>query len=376
MIVLAVVVLLLAFFPALLFARNWSEYRPAPVAVAQLPALSVLIPARDEERNIGDALRAILTNRGVEFEVVVLDDHSSDRTAEIVKALAAKDARVRLASAPPLPPGWCGKEHACAVLATHAQHDVWAFVDADVRLAPDALARFAAFMEASGCDLASGVPRQITGTFLEKLLIPLIHFVLLGFLPFHRMRQSTDPALASAIGQLVIVRRTAYELVGGHAAIWNKVHDGLGLARLFRQHGRKTDLFDATDTATCRMYEHAADVWSGLAKNATEAMATPRLIGPCTALLFIGQVVPILWLILGHAEGATYLLLLLANSAWLAVRIASAVRFRQSWLGALLHPLGVTLLLVIQWQAFFAKILGRPALWKGRELATRTAAGQ
>jgi hypothetical protein len=99
------------------------------------------------------------------------------------------------------------------------------------------------------------------------------------------MRRSTDPAYASAIGQLVIVRREAYEAAGGHAAIWSKVHDGLGLARLFRSCRFKTDLFDATDTATCRMYERAADVWSGLAKNATEAMATPRLILPCSALL-------------------------------------------------------------------------------------------
>jgi hypothetical protein len=275
---------------------------------------------------------------------------------------------VRLIPAPELPSGWCGKVHACDVLSTRATHPLLVFVDADVRLSPDALARFAGFIEQSGCDLASGVPRQITGTLMEKLLIPLIHFVLLGFLPFDRMRRSTDPAYASAIGQLVIARREAYEASGGHAAIWNKVHDGLGLARLFRSCGLKTDLFDATETATCRMYERSADVWSGLGKNATEAMATPRLIVPCTLLLVGGQVLPLPLLLLTTPGTVPFQLLVAAVLLSAMLRVVSIVRFKQSGVGAFLHPLGVLLLVTIQWQALAAKVLGRPARWKGRLL--------
>jgi hypothetical protein len=348
--------------PCALFIRNSFLYQPAPAATAKTDVLlSVLIPARNEERNIAAALEAVLANRDANFEVLVLDDGSTDRTREIVAGFAAKDARVRLCDSPPLPEGWCGKVHACHQLSRYAGGALLVFVDADVRLSPDALSRFATLMESTGVDFFSGAPRQITGTWMEKLLIPLIHFALLGFLPFRRMRATTDPACAAGIGQLVIARRSSYEKAGGHAAIWNRIHDGLGLSRRFRECGLRTDLFDATDTATCRMYDRAADVWSGLAKNATEGMATPRLILPVSVLLFAGQILP--WL------------LLIRNPSWPVVlacvlsilpRLLGAVRFHQSLLSALVHPLGMFLFLVIQWQAFIARLLGRPAQWRGR----------
>ena len=175
----------------------------------------MLIPARDEEKAIGEAVEAALASRGVELEVVVLDDGSRDRTAEVVRGLAAGDPRVRLECHPDLPAGWCGKQHACAVLAQRARYDVLAFLDADVRLAPDALARAAAFLAASGAALVSGFPRQEAGTWLERLLIPLIHFLLLGFLPLRRMRAGTAPAYGAGCGQLFVARRRAYDAVGG-----------------------------------------------------------------------------------------------------------------------------------------------------------------
>ena len=152
-------------------------------------SISVLIPSRNEETNIRATLEAVLSNRGVEFEVVVLDDHSTDRTAAIISEFAARFAHVRLESAPPLPAGWCGKQHACHILAQRARHPLLVFMDADVRLAPDALPRMTGFMERSGASLASGVPRQKLGTFSERLLIPLIHFI---FAASRASRPSSD----------------------------------------------------------------------------------------------------------------------------------------------------------------------------------------
>src|SRR5207253_1301616 len=146
-----------------------------------LPAVSVLIPARNEERSIRAAVETSLASRKVEVEVVVLDDRSEDSTAKIVEDIAARDGRVRLLHGLALPPGWCGKQHACAVLDGEARYPLLAFLDADVRLAPDGLTRMVAFLWAGGADLVSGIPRQETGTFLERLVIPLIHFILLGF---------------------------------------------------------------------------------------------------------------------------------------------------------------------------------------------------
>lgn len=359
--------LILAAFPALLFVHNLALYRPLPRVPepAFAPeAVSILIPARNEEANIGAALESLLANRGVELEIVVLDDGSADRTAEIVSGIAAGDSRVRLESAPPLPPGWCGKPHACHELARHARHPLLLFIDADVRAtAPDALLRVSQLMSDSpALALASGVPHEQTGTLPEKLIIPLIHFVLLGFLPLERMRATTDPRFGAGCGQLFIARRDAYSATRGHAAIPRTMHDGVELPRLFRQHGYATDLFDATDVFTCRMYSGWREVWHGFAKNAHEGLASPRLIVPSTLLLVGGQIAPFFLV----AAGVKPLLALLACLAAYTPRLLGAVRFRQSSLGALLHPFGVLMLVAIQWHSFLRSMRGQSAVWRGR----------
>ena len=374
MTLLLIACLALALVPALVFLVNLDAYRPPPTgdpAGARRP-LSVLIPARDEERVIGAALRSVLANAGVDFEVLVLDDHSKDATAAIVESVAYCDDRVRLISGGPLPPGWCGKQHACWTLGEEARHPMMVFIDADVRLAPDALARMSAFMEATGADLASGIPHQETHGLLEKLLIPLIHFIMLGFMPIPSMRRTRMPSLSAGCGQLFIARRGPYLRAGGHAAIRSSRHDGIKLPRLFRAAGFKIDLFDATDVAECRMYRSAGEVWSGLAKNAGEALAAPRLIVPMTAILILGQVLPFVLLVpavSGRPQPwyAVQWALLVCSlcAAWLP-RFAAAARFRLSLTGAFLHPVGVFLLVTIQWYAFLRNLLGRPTSWKGR----------
>src|SRR5690606_39274800 len=231
-------------------------------------------------------------------------------------------------------------------------------------------------LQQSKADLVSGFPRQETGSFLEKLLLPLIHFLLLGFLPIWRMRASSHPAYAAGCGQLFLTRRSAYERAGGHGAIRRSLHDGLTLPRAFRRAGLRTDLFDASHLATCRMYKGSAETWRGLSKNATEGMASPAAILPWTVLLIGGQVLPpilLLYLLVrGPAESDWLWAMTLALSAagTLASYVTRAVmarRFGHSWLSVLAHPLGITLLTVLQWEALLHKALGRPARWRGRD---------
>jgi hypothetical protein len=376
-IVLAVVVLVFAAVPALLFRANLRAYRPPPTApgpydTGAVPALSVLIPARNEEHTIGTAVQAVLASRGVELEVLVLDDHSEDATADVVSAIAERDSRVRLLRGQPLPPGWCGKQFACSLLARAACHPLLLFVDADVRLAPDGLARMAAFLKQSNADLVSGIPLQETGTLVEKLVIPLNHFVLLCFLPLTRMRRNRHTAYAAGCGQLFLARSSAYEAAGGHTAIRSSLHDGITLPRAFRAAGFRTDLCDLTEIATCRMYRTAGDVWLGLAKNATEGLASPGMILPATALLMGGQVLPFVLLVAwGWLPPPVVFLAFIAVAASYFPRFAAAARFRQSWLGACLHPAGILILLAIQWHALVSTARHRPARWKGRQYPTR-----
>jgi hypothetical protein len=299
---------------------------------------------------------------------LVLDDGSTDGTAAVVTAHMQGDRRLRLIGAPRLPPGWCGKQRACHLLAGQARHPLMVFVDADVRLSPDALARIAGWLERQGLDLASGFPRERTGMLAEALIVPLIHVLLLGYLPIWLARRSRGAAFAAGCGQLIAVRRDAYLRAGGHAAIRSSRHDGLMLPRAFRRAGCTTDLFDATDLAQCRMYRGGREVWQGFAKNATEGMATRLGLPVWTVLLGGGHLLPFLLLLPALAAGDWPALAAgaLAGSIIYGTRIALVLRFRQSWWGALGHPLGVALLLALQWSALVAGWRGRPAVWRGR----------
>ena len=300
---------------------------------------------------------------------MVLDDHSEDNTAAIVSKIAILDSRVRLEKAPELPPGWCGKQHACHVLSQRARYDYLLFQDADVRLKKDCAPRLVAFMKASKAELVSGIPWQETGTWSEKMLIPLIHFVLLCFLPIKRMRMSTSPAFASGCGQLFLARKQSYEQMGGHASIKQSLHDGITLPRAYRKNGMMTDLCDVTNLAECRMYRGFGQVWFGLAKNATEGMAKPFLLTFFTIFLLIGQVIPfgivgLIW----YFESCWGLRLVSVLAVFLAysARFVAKVAFRQSFFGALMHPLGILILLAIQWYALIRQGIGKPSGWKGR----------
>jgi glycosyltransferase involved in cell wall biosynthesis len=358
--------------PALLCLWNMLLYRE-PGAISSCSALgncelpeciSVLIPARNEERVIASSLESVLASRGVRMEVIVLDDASTDRTAEIVRAIAERDPRVRLESSPALPPGWNGKQHACYVLASTAKSALLCFLDADVRLAPDALARMGLFLDRTGSDLVSGFPRQETETTLEWLLLPLIHFVLLSYLPLAAMRLVPAPGFAVGCGQFILARRDAYRKTGGHAEIRTTMHDGLLLPQLFRRHGFRTDIADLTYLATCRMYHSAREVWTGLAKNATEGMAAPLRILPFSFLLFCGQILPLLLAFSWQGRGRSFILIALGAS--FVPRLISVWKYRQPLMSALLHPAGVAVLLAIQWYALLRRIAGQQVTWKER----------
>jgi hypothetical protein len=356
----SIVIVLLAVVPAILYWINIWLYRPPPSSKAETSAVSVLVPARNEEHVIAATVESALASRGIDLEVIVLNDHSDDRTSAIVQEIAARDGRMRLIESEPLPKGWCGKQFACHQLARQARHDLLLFVDADVRLALDTASRLCGFLQQSGADLVSGVPRQETVTLLEKLLIPLIHFLLLGYLPLAAMRWFRSPAFGAGCGQIFLARRSAYEKARGHAAVKSSRHDGVTLPRAFRRAGFGTDLCDVTDLATCRMYRSARELWLGLAKNAGEGLGSLWGIVPWTVILLGGQVAPFALLLVDPMAGMA------AIAAGYSMRLHAAARFQQSRLSVVVHPLGIIVLLTIQWWALACRWIGRPIPWKNR----------
>jgi len=366
---LAIVALLLAALPAILaFANLRALLTPQPDAAIGL--VSILIPARDEAGNIGDALAAARASRGVPVEILVMDDGSTDGTADLVRAHAEQDPRVRLLTAPPLPPGWGGKNHACQRLAEAAQGPWLLFTDADVRLAPDAAAALATHARRHGLALVSGVPRQAMRSLGELLTVPMINMLLIGYLPIGRMRSTTQPSLGAACGQLMLVERQAYHAVGGHAAIRDRIHDALQLVRLVRARGLPTDLVAGARLARCRMYGSLAEAWAGFAKNAHEGMARPAALPVWTVLLGGGHLLPPA-LVLASVFGATSPWLPAASLLLsLCSRLAATVKGRESRLTIPLHPATVAVGLAIQWTALLRSRRGRPTAWKGRAYPT------
>lgn len=366
--------------PLLLTLRNWSRFprlqRRAHasnalsyVAPPGTPALSVLIPARNEAANLDCLLESLLSQDYPFAEILVYDDGSTDATPEIVRSWAKRFPQVRLERGTGLPPGWCGKQHACQQAAELARGERLLFLDADVRPNPGAISALVTEFERQRVPYLSGFPREKTETLAEQAILPLIHFVLLAYLPMDGLFWTKLPAFAAGCGQIVMVDKRRYLQAGGHAAIRASRHDGIQLPRQFRKQGLATGICDASELFECRMYAGFEQVWLGLAKNATEGMANPAVILPFTIVLGCGQVLPLpllVGLIFSGASPQAMAVTLAALGCSLATRFVNAWSFRQSWRGAWLHPLGVALLLAIQWWALLQAWRGVSVAWKGR----------
>jgi glycosyltransferase involved in cell wall biosynthesis len=218
---------------------------------ARRPDISLLVPARDEAHKLPTALAGLLAQDVT--EIVVLDDQSSDSTAAIVRRAAEADPRVRLVRGTPTPPGWTGKNWACQQLAMTACGDILLFCDADVLLAPGAVDACWAQMCAQHAEVFSVFPRQRTVTLGERLLVPLIDDVLLAFLP-HRLLRLPVPSAATANGQLLMFQRSAYDVLGGHAAVAGHINEDVALGRRTRRAGLRLGLALGGDLVSARMY--------------------------------------------------------------------------------------------------------------------------
>ena len=261
-----VVISLISVVNTLTFPRLGAGRKGRPGAV--LPRISVLVPARDEAGVIGQTVRAILAqDYPGEIELIVLDDDSSDGTAQRARQAAPGDPRLQVIPGALLPPGWAGKNWACWQLAKHASGDWLVFTDADVRWEPGALSGVTSWIERSRADCLTVWPTQETLTWAERLVVPMMMFTIIAYLPELCVRYVPWPAFSAANGQFMAFRRAAYDQMGGHAAVQNSVVEDVGLAREVKRHRLRLVMCLGNGLIHGRMYQNWPQARQGFAKN-------------------------------------------------------------------------------------------------------------
>ena len=349
---------------------------PAETPPAAVPTVAIIIPARDEAANIGRCLAAIIAQAypAERLSVVIVDDHSADDTFAIAAAVAAEHRCVSVLRSPPLPPGWVGKSHACWIGACAAgERAEWlCFIDADAWAEPALVAGAMAAVTAEKLDLLSLAPRQELQSFAERLIMPC-GLYLLGFCQDLRAVQAPESHEAVATGQFMLIRRSAYEAIGGHAAVRHAICEDLMLARAVKRSGRRVLLQDGRHVLATRMYTGWATLWIGISKNLSEMLGGPWR----TAAIAVAAVV-LAWAAVfipvadaaacaGGARSACWALApaALGSAAAFGLHIAGSAYFRiPVWYG-LLFPFGYSVGAAIAADSVRRRWLGGIS-WKGR----------
>lgn len=307
------------------------------------PEVSIIVPARDEEASLADCLQSLRAQTGAVFKIIVVDDGSTDRTREIAQSFAG----VRVISSPPLPSGWTGKNNAMVAGAAGAGGEWLLFTDADTVHLPGSLARALAEAKKETADLLSYSPEQIVATFSERAVMPVVFAELAEEYPPAKVREPASD-VAAANGQYILVKRSAYDSVGGHATVAAQILEDVALARAFRRAGLRIHFRYGSDAVRTRMYRNWAQLRDGWTKNLALLFPHPvrrafRLTG-WWLLAWISLPVPVLGF-------ALFRRIERANFTW-----------RNTLLAALLGPPIFSYLLL---KSSLAHARGRVS-WKGR----------
>lgn len=348
--------LCLAVINALAWPRIRRTAKPASVRV------SVLIPARNEEANLPDCLASVLRQGEIVSEILVYDDHSTDGTADVIRRLAAKDARIRAVPATPLLSGWCGKNFACAQLANAATGEWFLFLDADARLVDEVVARMLTEMITRKLTFLSCWPRLEMLSFWERALMPLLNFVVFSIFPAPLSLWFNRPSLALAHGACLLFERSAYERLGGHSAVRDQIFEDTRLAQLWRASGERGLCLDGQDVVRVRMYGSFGEIWQGFQKN-----FYPAFQYGVNFWLFLLFHLVVFWLPFALWIVAPNAFAVGAIACVILIRLVLAQRFGHPLWAAFLHPLGEAILLALGLSSWWRCKSGQGVAWKGRE---------
>ena len=334
------------------------------------PRVSILIPARDEAENIERCARSCLAQNYPDFEVIVLDDHSTDQTWSILKRLAAADGRLKIMQGQSLPEGWLGKYWACHQLGQAATGELLLFIDADVWFQPQALTNAISALQTEQADLLAVIPREAVGSWAERLTVAILNFAMLWVYPYPLAARVSWPFMVIVNGQFMLFRREAYHQIGGYEAIRYNVVDDVRLGRNIKAEGLRWRLANGANRVFCRMYHNFAGVWHGFSKGLFPSfdynlfLFLPAILG--LGIIFLEPVGLRLLTLAGYNLSSDVLILvdgsiLLAMVLWILF---------YAWLkipiyAAILYPAVVVLAIAIGLNSIYVSFTGK-SRWKER----------
>lgn len=338
---------------------------PAPT---DTPPVSVLVPARNEERGLAACLASLSAQTYPRLQLVVVDDGSEDRTPEIAAAAAARDPRLTVLRLPGPPPGWTGKNFALAQAVTAARGRWLCFTDADTVHAPESIRLALGFAQARGVALLSMTSRQLTGSFWERVVQPVVFGLLDQWFPLARVNDPASP-VAAASGIFLLVEREAYEAVGGHRAVAGEVLEDVALARRVKRSGRRIAFADGADLIAARMYTDLGAIRRGWTKNlyALRDRRPGRALGSAAELALTAVWPPLAAVgLLAAGAGQAALAAVLATALVVAVEVPFRGRrgYDPRWSPTL--PLGAGLVLGFLLESAVRHWLGLGVRWKDR----------
>ncbi|MCB2212610.1 glycosyltransferase family 2 protein [bacterium] len=335
------------------------------------PRVSVLVPARNEEVNLGKCLEGLCKQNWPDLEILVLDDNSIDDTWSIIEEWEAKDERVRGLRGSELPDGWLGKPWACQQLAYDATGDILIFTDADNRHAPEAVRNTVGWMQAKRLGFLTAFPQQIVRSLGESLIVPSVDLLVYSLLPMRLTLSMPQPELSAANGQWLAMTKETYQRIGGHAAAKGDVVEDMALVRLAKRLGLRTMTLSGTGVVFGKMYSSFDEVWRGFTKNLFGiAGGSARSVLWQTGMLTSATIVPYFLLFFKKTRRFGFR----AVFYNLLIRAVLSVKHKHPWLLVPLHPVAMVLLIGIAFNSLKTSRSGS-LRWKGRTITLTSAGG-
>ena len=349
---------------------------------AECPLVSVIVPARNEERNIRTCVVSLLGQDYSSFEVIVVNDHSDDSTGKILSGLQEEHPHLRVLECAALPAGWTGKNWACDEGYRQAQGDVIIFTDADTQHAPHFLRKAVAALLHEHADLLTVIPRFSTISLAEKAIMPVLIWLAYSVFPFAFMNRNRLRIVAYSNGAFMMFRRNAYQKIGGHAAIRDNVIDDMTLGRRIRQSGHRCVVVNGSAALQCRMYTCMQEIYSGFAKNLFRLFSNSLPTGIAVPLFALCWLFFCLLYLVPVCAAALYFILRLqgidmpsalpvvagmAILCYFSSFFLVSTHFRYPRLMAFLYPINIVLLFTIAMNSIIQTLTGQTE-WKGRSL--------